>query len=194
MHQEAPMSCPIRPTVKSDQERQPAFKSPPQPKTKSEGVPKAIQKAPPPKLEDEEESGLLPPPPPPQVPHPSEIPKEFEVPQVKRLMTPERKTYTGNQRVERRSSREPARRSEPLQPIPEQQEVIQPSPKKIATATREDSAPPPPKRPPPVCPMSEEERTALVAETLERARRGAAQSSGGAAQSSGGAAQSSGED
>jgi hypothetical protein len=40
--------------------------------------------------------------------------------------------------------------------------------------------------------MSEEEREALVAETLERAKRTAAQSSGGAAQSSGGAAQSSG--
>ena len=114
------------------------------------------------------------------MPHPSEIPKEFEVPQVKRLMTPERKTYRGNQRVERRSSREPARRSEPLQPIPEQ-EVIQPSPRRIATATREDSAPPPPKRPPPVCPMNEAERTALVAETLERARRVEAKSPGGAA-------------
>ena len=40
--------------------------------------------------------------------------------------------------------------------------------------------------------MNETERAALVAETLERARRVAAQSSGGAAQSSGGAAQSSG--
>ena len=59
--------------VKDDQERQPAFKSPPHPKMKSEGVPKAIQKAPPPKLEDVEETEL---PPPPEVPHPSEITKE----------------------------------------------------------------------------------------------------------------------
>ena len=89
-------------------------------------MPKAVQKASPPKLEDDEETEL-PPPPPPEVPHPSEIPKEFEVPQAPRLMTPERKMHTGNQRGERRSSREPSRRSEVLQPIPEQREVIQPS-------------------------------------------------------------------
>ena len=116
-------------------------------------------------------------------------------PQLKRIMTPDRKTYVGTkegQRTERKLSREPSRqRSEPLPPLPEQ-EVIQPSPKKAPPALRDESAPPPPKRPPPVCPMSETERAELVAETLERSRRVAAQSSGGAAQSSGGAAQSSG--
>ena len=91
-YKEAPMSCPIRPTGQSEPETQPALKSPPQPKTKSEGMPRAIQKAPPPKLEEVEESELLPPPPPPEVPHPSEIPNEPEVPQAPRLMTPERKT------------------------------------------------------------------------------------------------------
>ena len=70
-------------------------------------------------------------------------------------------------------------------------EVIQPSPKKAETI-REESTPPPPKRPPPVCPMDEAQRAALVAETIERARRVEAKSSGGAAKSSGGAAQSSG--
>ena len=62
-----------------------------------------------------------PPPPPPEVPHPSEIPKEIEVPHTLRLMTPERKTYAGNQRQERRLSREPSRKGEVLPAIPEQQ-------------------------------------------------------------------------
>ena len=95
-------------------------------------------------------------------------------------------------RTERKASREPIRqRSEPLAPIPEQ-EVIQPSPKKAPPVLREESTPPPPKRPPPVCPMNEEQRAELVAETLAMAKKAAAKSSGGAAKSSGGAAQSSG--
>jgi len=179
--------------VKSREVKQPTFKVPPHPKAKSEAVPKVVTKAPPPKLSDGEDVGL-PPPPPPEVPHPSEIPREHEVPQLKRIMTPERRTYVGTkegQQAERKLSREPNRqRSEPLPPIPEQ-EVLQPSPKKAETI-REESAPPPPKRPPPVCPMNEAQRAALVAETLERARRVEAKSSGGAAKSSGRAAKSSG--
>ena len=109
MYKEAPMPCPMRPTGQSEPERQPTCKSPPQPKTKSEGMPKAIQKAPPPKLVEEEESETLPPPPPPEVPHPSEIPKEFEVPQAPRLMTPERKNVhrkpKGRKKVFKRTSK-----------------------------------------------------------------------------------------
>ena len=53
MFKEAPMSCPIRPQTQGELERQPAFKSPPQHKAKSEGMPKAILKAPPPKVAEE---------------------------------------------------------------------------------------------------------------------------------------------
>jgi hypothetical protein len=70
------MSCPI---VKSGEIKQPTFKVPPHPKAKSEAVPKVAMKAPPPKLSDDKDVGI-PPPPPPEVPHPSEIPREHEVP------------------------------------------------------------------------------------------------------------------
>jgi hypothetical protein len=96
---EAPMSCPIKPKTPGDVERQPTYKSPPQPK------PKVVMKAPPPTLVEEEESELPPPHPAPEVRRPSEIPKEIEVPHTSRLMTPERKTYAGNQRQERQANR-----------------------------------------------------------------------------------------
>ena len=83
-------------------------------------------------------------------------------------MTPERKMYTGTQKQERRLSREPSRKGEVLPAIPEQQAAIQP--KRGAPTPSEDSAPPAPKRPPPKCPMSEEDRQAIVEAELKRQR------------------------